>query len=216
MVTEDDFFNELAKETDEIYLQSPVFKKNEKMNWWYSICNGPILKNRPVVFGLNWGVAKNHLHSPQRNQPSETDNNKWPFRNQLDHYLSNHFKLDSDKINYSNLCFFRTPKANYLSYQDWRMAIPLFKKYVDFVQPPYAIMLGSPKHLNEEEYSDRERISHISEGRTKRAFIHTGVLFGKYKFVSVPHPQARVVRESRDFLWEETKKYINNKIIIEV
>lgn len=208
MLTEEQFFNELETETADVFRRSDVFNKNEKMNWWYSICNGPILKNRPVVFGLNWGVAKNYQHKPQQSHPNLIDSGKWAFRNQLDRYLSKHFYTDSNDINYSNLCFFRTPKVNDLSVADWHMAIPLFEKYVEYIEPPYAIMLGAPEHLNKEAYSHRERISHLPEGGKRRAFAYTGILFGKYKFVSVPHPQARIARESRDSLWQKTENYI--------
>lgn len=92
------------------------------------------------------------------------------------------------------------------------MTIPLFKRYVEYIEPPHAIMIGSPNQLPPTDYSFRKRIDHLAEGRKKSAFAHTGLLFKKFKLVSLPHPQAQIATESRKFLWKETKKFIDEPL----
>src|SRR5680860_346672 len=198
-MSEEQFFSELQAKTEKVFEKSEVYSKNKNKNWFYSICNGPILRNMPIVCGLNWGVSQSKDfkgHNPQNIYPKDIDTNTWPFKTHVNRYLPEYFDYSFDEINYSNQCFFRTPDTKYLSYKDWRDAIPLFKLYVDYIDPPYIIMLGVPRHLDGEELKGVEKKEYSSNGVTKRSFVRTGILFGQYKFGSVPHSAAYISPET--------------------
>jgi len=203
--TEEQFFHILQNKTERIFRQSEVFSKNENKNWHYSICNGPIFRDKPIVFGLNWGVSRDkdfEGHKPQKTYPSQIDKNTWKFKTHVNHYLHKYFGYTFDQINYSNLCFFRTPNVKYLSYKDWRDSIPLFKEYVDYVNPPYLIMMGAPKHLNNRELKDVRKYGYLPKGSSTRSFARIGILFDKYMLASVPHSSAHISPNTHDALWE--------------
>ncbi|WP_437397571.1 hypothetical protein [Flagellimonas lutimaris] len=201
MINEEQFFHVLLKETEEAYMKSEVYHKNKDRNWYYSICNGPIFKNKPIVFGLNWGVEGEH--EPQRTYPRNIDTNTWKFKTHVNRYLPKYFGNTFDEVNYSNLCFFRTPNTKYLSYSDWRNAIPLFKRFVEYIDPPYTIMLGKPQFFDPKELTDITTIAYRPEGKKRRAFAHTGLLFEQYPFGSVPHSEAHIPPSTHDVLWKK-------------
>ncbi|BFP40573.1 hypothetical protein FGF1_14180 [Flavobacteriaceae bacterium GF1] len=208
-MTEKQFFKQLQEKTDRVFKNSEVYSKNKDKNWYYSICNGPIYSKKPIVFGLNWGVSQDkdfEGHQAQTSYPSIIDNDTWPFKTHVNHYLLKYFGYTFDEVNYSNLCFFRTPNTDYLSYQDWRDAIPLFKEYVEYINPPYLIMMGAPKYLNEQELSSIENHGVLPEGKNRRSFVRTGVLFYKFKFGSVPHSAAHISPNTHDILWKILKE----------
>ena len=210
MTQEEQFFNELLNKTRLVYESSPVCKKHgATKNWHYAICDTPIQKGKGVFFGLNWGGKD---HKAQTVHPSEDYVRDWPLAKHANHYLAKHFDTSLDKLNYSNLCFFRTPTAKYLSYQDWQLAIPLFQEYVEFINPPWAIMMGNPKILNEKQFSNRKRLEFKAPNATRRSFAYVGLLFGKYPFGAVPHSAARCSPETHNALWAKMEVELKNLI----
>ena len=204
-MTEKQFFKILQEKTETVFHQSEVYKKNKDKNWFYSICNGPILRDKPIIFGLNWGVSNNlnyEGHKAQKIYPETIDTNTWKFKSHVNSYLIKYFRCSFDEVNYSNQCFFRTPKERFLSYQDWRDALPLFREYVEYINPPYLIMLGRPRYMNNEELKDYREIGHLPEGSKRRSYVRLGTLFDKYKFGSVPHSSAHISPETHDVLWK--------------
>lgn len=204
-MSEEQFFKALQAKTEKVFEKSEVYSKNKDKNWFYSICNGPIFRNKPIVCGLNWGVSQQKdykCHSPQKIYPQSIDTNTWQFKTHVNGYLQKYFSLSFDEVNYSNLCFFRTPNTDYLSHKDWRDTIPLFKEYVEYINPPYVIMMGMPKHLNNQELCEIEKYGFLPEGKNRRSFTRIGLLFSKYKFGSVPHSAAHIPQNTHDALWK--------------
>ncbi len=203
-MTEEKFFNYLRQKTENVFLKSEVYSKNKEENWFYSICNGPIFRSKPIVFGLNWGVSRDKSykgHSPQKTYPKDIDQNTWKFKSHVNLYLQKYFGYSFDEVNYSNQCFFRTPNVDYLSYKDWRDALPLFKEYVEYIDPPYLIMLGLPKHLDNKELKEFKEYGYLPKGAKRRSYARVGVLFDKYKLGSVPHSSAHISSQTHDALW---------------
>ena len=207
---EEQFFYELLEKTRLVYQNTPVYKKYGAIkNWHYAICDTPIQKGKGVFFGLNWG-GKNH--QAQTVHPTEDYVRNWPLAKHANHYLEKHLDTSLEKLNYSNLCFFRTPTAKYLTYQDWQLAIPLFKEYVEYISPPWALMLGSPKILNESQFTQRKRLEFKAANSKRRSFAYVGLLFGKYPFGAVPHSAARCSPETHNVLCE--KMYLELQMLI--
>jgi hypothetical protein len=208
-MTEQEFFKNLQEKTEKIFYQSEIYAKNKDKNWFYSICNGPILRHKPIIFGLNWGVSNDpnyEGHKAQKTYPENIDQNTWKFKSHVNTYLIKYFGYSFDEVNYSNQCFFRTPNEKFLSYQDWRDSIALFREYVQYINPPYLIMLGRPRHLNNDELKDYRKIGYLPLGSKRRSFVRLGTLFDKYAFGSVPHSSAHISPDTHDELWKILKE----------
>jgi len=198
------FFYELLDETGKVFRSSPVEKyqiENSK-NWNYSVCETPIIKNTGLIFGLNWGGDDIDAQSVY---PEADKERKWNFMSNSSAYFKKYLGItDIKQVNYSNLCFFRSPNVKYLKTADWDLALPLFKKYVEFIEPTWAVLLGKKGvsilkrngHL-----TNLERI--VVKGEKRRSFGYKGILFNKYPFFCVPHPQAHISSEVRDSLWNQ-------------
>lgn len=208
-MSEQQFFKSLQEKTEEAFQQSEVYNKNRDKDWFYSICNGPIFREKPIIFGLDWGVSNDpnyEGHKPQKKYPNEINTRTWKFKSHVNTYLTKYFGCSFDEVNYSNQCFFRSPNEKFLSHQDWRDAIPLFRDYIEYINPPYLIMLGRPRHMNKKELKDYKEIGHLPEGSKKRSFVRLGTLFDKYKFGSVPHSSAFISTDTHDELWKILKE----------
>jgi hypothetical protein len=210
MTEEEQFFSGLLDKTRMVYETSPVYKKHgANKNWHYAICDTPIVKGKGVFFGLNWGGKD---HKAQTVHPTEDYIRDWPLAKHANHYLDKHFDIGLSQLNYSNLCFFRTPTAKYLSYQDWQLSIPLFQEYVEYISPPWAIMLGSPEILSESQFTQRKRFEFKAANVKRRSFAYVGLLFGKYPFGAVPHSSARCSPETHSNLWSQMEVELKNII----
>lgn len=198
------FFNDLLRDTWQVFRESPIkqYQDREKKNWNYAICETPIQKGKGLIFGLNWGGENDY--PAQKNYPSINKGKRnWPFISTSRKYFKKHIGIESiNQINYSNLCFFRSPKIKYLKERDWELALPLFEKYVNYIKPTWTLMLGNTginylgNHLT---ITDRIKVN----GKGRKVKGYKGVLFGKYKFKCVPHPNNYRFNSSEkiDELW---------------
>ncbi|HEY8388647.1 MAG TPA: hypothetical protein VIK74_08590, partial [Parasegetibacter sp.] len=107
-----------------------------------SICATPISKDSGIIFGINWGGSGNFL--PQTVMPKGNDIADYHFIKQSRQFLEKHWQLDVLNINfnYTNLCFFRTPKEKDLTSDDYKLSLPLFEKYVRYINPPWLLSIG--------------------------------------------------------------------------
>ena len=199
----EEFFDYLLNQTKTKFEESDVYKKNKDNNWNYAVCETPIQKNKGVYFGLNWG-GKNK--NTQKKYPTKfrEKGRKWPFVTKSHIYFKTFLDEEMAELNYSNLCFFRSPKAHQISEKDWDLAIALFKEYVYYINPPFTLMLGSPpKSLKQHHLTNLTTIKVKDEKHDKIVRGYTGILFGKYPFGCVPHPVARISKDARYKIWDE-------------
>ncbi len=202
MTQEEQFFRRLLVDTERKFFESPVFIKQQQLSkrWNYSVCGTPIQKNKGILLGINWGADGDH--EPQMEMPDGEDIPNYNFiqrsRPFLEKYLLLNFYIIN--FNYTNLCFFRTPKESCLNSKDHENSLPLFKQFVEFVKPPwifslgnnnYNILLGLGQLTDVMEYFDSE---HKHKGIMAKLWGHN--------FYSVPHPNARVKKKSRNEIWE--------------
>lgn len=209
----DSFFAELLYDTDREFRKSSVFKKQLQLGqkWNYAVCATPIQKERGVIFGINWGGTNNF--QPQSVMPSGHDIASYHFIKQSKQFLEKNLGLDiaSANFNYTNLCFFRTPKANILSSEDYRLSLPLFEKYIRYINPPWLLSIGS-KNLKELDRMGVLRNIHQHYDNQNKFKGHSGILW-EYNIFSVPHPSARLSNDARQTIWlnvtAEMKKLAN-------
>lgn len=208
------FFYELLNKTAETFSASniKVIQDGRGEEWNYAICDTPIQQGKGIILGINWGGKGNYKVQNQIPVGKEIGNYLFIARSRK--YLELDWGLDFNNLNfnYSNLCFFRSPKASDLVLTDFELSLPLFKEYVDHIKPPWLLSLGvstievlkNLKCFNQ----DPEQIPD-AEGKFKG---YSAKLWG-FNFYSVPHPSARIKSGARDLIWKKVneKKNLNLK-----
>jgi len=210
--SEHQFFAELLSDTEKQFMQSPVYQKQlkQRKNWNYTVCDTPIQRKKGILFGINWGGDN---IQPQTQMPTGENIVNYTFIKQSRKYLEQLGLNFSDiNFNYTNLCFFRTPKANLLEKDDFRLSIPLFEKYVRYINPPWLLSIGGKnmKIFHKFGYlKDDEIVRHYDNQRKFKG--HSAPLWEWHVF-SVPHPQARLTKASnaRQTIWGKIIFNMNN------
>jgi hypothetical protein len=209
----DVFFSELLTDTDKQFKKSPIYQKQLTLGneWNYSICATPISKGNGIIFGINWGGSGNFL--PQTVMPTGDDIADYHFIKQSRQFLEKHWQLDISNINfnYTNLCFFRTPKEKELSSDDYKLSLPLFEKYVRYINPPWLLSIGG---TNLKVLSGLGLLKNIQyQFDNEKKFRGYSAQLWDYNIFSVPHPTARLTTEARNTIWtkvtEEMKRATN-------
>ncbi len=196
--------------------------KNEKANgkkWNYSICATPIVLSKPLIIGINWGGGgskDNYDYSVQDSMPTkeefliELKDGGYKFLSKSKDYILKYLNLNinSDDFNYSNLCFFRTPNIKYLKGEDFEISIPIFKKFVNDLQPSWILSLGNTNIAYLEKFLNKTGEISLKpiplNGKRKGKFEvmgYSGTLWSK-QFYCLPHPGAHINKEDRDAIWE--------------
>jgi hypothetical protein len=199
-----DFFDELLEKTKEVFNKSPISKKQEK-GWGASVCDTTIKKGKPILAGINWGGDDNYFF--QTEYPKDDKPRDYVFLKKDPLLLSDHIVIE--KINYCNVCFFRTPKESYLVDEDWENSIPLFEEYVQYISPNYIIVLGKLPIHKLWKYSNLEEYKEESLGVKPMPRVYTAKLFGKYDLYGLPHPNAHISSENL----VELRKYVKGIFI---
>lgn len=199
------FFMDLLKETDKVFQMTPIkaYQDKHNKNWNYAICETPFHKGQGLIFGLNWGGDN---HNPQSEYPkTDKEERNWNFINNSRRYFDKYLHVQNiGNINYSNLCFFRSPEIKYLKWADWELSMSLFKKYVDRVKPAWTVLLGNTGVPILTHFEHLEVVSKIEvKGKKKRTYGYKGILFNEHPFYCVPHPQAKIATDVRNEVWDK-------------
>jgi hypothetical protein len=205
-MNEEEFFYNLLKKTEAVFNDSATRNKHPKENWNFAICDTPIQKKQGLFFGLNWGgddIDQQSVYPPKKKERN------WKFVTNSRPYFKEHFNAEIENLNYSNLCFFRSPDMDHFEPSDWGEAVKLFEEYVHYVNPSWTLMLGKPPNQLIKHIGDYKRHHVISLNNGRSVFGYTGTLFGKYPFGSVPHTEARISTESRKAIWSEVRNQLN-------
>lgn len=205
-----DFFDHLLNETKKQFKKSHVFSKQTilKKKWNYAICATPIQKDKGVIFGINWGGSDGY--EPQSCMPTGDGIPNYHFIQQSRQLLENNWGLNITSINfnYTNLCFFRTPKENDLTISDYELSLPLFEKYIRYINPPWLLSIGGTNLKVLDHFGALRNVQRHFDKQNKYKG-HSGKLWD-YNIFSVPHPSARLTSEARQTIWtsvtEEMRK----------
>lgn len=201
-MTKERFFKLLLEQTKKQFELSPICRKQIELGkkWNYSICGTPIQTGRGILLGINWGADDSH--EAQSKMPDGEDIAGYGFIRRSEQYLKKHLQLNLESLNfnYANLCFFRSPRESDLTDDDYKLSLPLFKQYVEFINPPWIFSLGSG---NSNRLINTGELKSITEYPDKAGKFRglSGTLWD-VPYFSVPHPNARVKRISRDEIWE--------------
>lgn len=91
-------------------------------------------------------------------------------------------------------------------FQDWDLALPLFQEYLNFINPPWTLMLGKPESFINKHIENFQSFNVFDNEKSKNFKGYTGKLFGKYQWGSVPHPNARPSEKTRNEIWGKVIK----------
>lgn len=198
----EDFFYYLLNKTKEEFIRTPIYKKQVLLNrnWNYAVCATPIQKGKGVIFGINWG---GDCISAQTKYPTGENIWNYTFIQQSKELLKRYLAIEegTHDFNYTNLCFFRSPKLTDLSQDDFRISLSLFQEFIEFINPEWVLSFGSTnikilyksKHITE--------VKGFNPEVGKRFRGHSAILFNKFPFYSLPHPQAHMSGVAREQLW---------------
>lgn len=210
LTDEETFFYQLLETTKQAFANSDTRKKHPNENWNFAICETPIKRVEGLVFGLNWGgddINQQSLYPPERREYGRN----WKFVTHSRKYFREHFDVEIEDLNYSNLCFFRSPDMKRFVPKDWKRGIPLFEAYVKFVEPSWCMMMGNPNPLKQDHIKDLNRETVLNEKGNRKVYGYTGLLFGEYPFGCVPHPGAHISSNSRNEIWEKVMQKMKSR-----
>lgn len=217
-MTGKEFYKKLLKETECRFQNSPIQKKQLKNDheWYYSICSTPIKKELPVLFGINPGAKDSVDYKIKMEMPTTGNEiNDYRFIKYISPFLEEYTNLDLNDINfnYTNLCFFRSHSIRDLTHVDYEISIPLFKKYLEYINPPYILSIGN-KNINVLSKVAKKSPKivdidiHPIFDSLKKYKAYSGRLWG-WSLYSVPHPNFHIQTQSRKELWGKIKHLIN-------
>lgn len=207
-MNEHEFFEYLLYKTEIAFNQC----HQKDQGWFYSICGTPIQVNKGIIIGINWGVDNHYQHQRQSKMELDEEIKNYKFIKRSSPFLQNYLHIDLEKLdfNYSNLCFFRTPKENNLTFNDYALSIPLFKEYVKFINPPWIFSFGITNFLRLIQAGEiiKDQFKKHPDNNNKFYGV-SGKLWGA-KFYAVPHPGAHMSIDARLKIWnsimDEIKK----------
>ncbi len=195
------FFAELLSDTEKQFKQSPVYQKqlNQGKNWNYAVCATPIQRERGIIFGINWGGDD---YQPQTQMPTGENIVNYTFIKQSRKNLEQvGLNFKDINFNYTNLCFFRTPRESLLEEEDYRLALPLFERYVRYINPPWLLSIGGKNMKILDKFKllrDIER--HYDQHRRFKG--HSAQLW-QWNVFSAPHSQAKMTNKARRTIWDK-------------
>lgn len=198
--TAEQFFHQQLVETKIQFDKSDVKHKQQEMSqkWNYAVCATPIQKSKGVIFGINWGG--NNM-DPQSKMPDGSGIKNYRFIKQSRALLEEYWgvNIEEPDFNYTNLCSFRSPRANQLTDKDYELSLPLFEKYIRYIQPPWIISLGRKNVQMLQHFGVLKNIQPLCD-HTNKHKGYSGELW-ESNFFSVPHPGARLTSASRKEIW---------------
>lgn len=203
LTEEEKFFNKLRTEAKELYKDTDLIQNpNYGADANFAICDTPIQKGKDIIAGINWGDMSK---GAQTEYPKADKDRNWRFLKSSEPLFIQHLGIqlsELSQINYTNVCFYRTKKLSHLTLKDWSVSLPLFKSYVEFIQPQRIILLGTTVVPILENLAEAERINMFKVESSKNSVKGYQLkLFGVNTYC-VPHPQARVSKESRNIIWQ--------------
>lgn len=208
----EEFFSKLLSETEIQFKKSPIYHKQIKLGkeWNYSVCGTPIVKGSGIFFGINWGGEDGY--KPQTQIPDGKGIIKYPFIRKCKPLLEKYIGLDFTSINfnYTNFCFFRSPKEKDLMLEDYELSLPLFEKYIRYIKPPWILSIGGTNFKILDRLGLLKNIQRHFDNQ-KKFKGHSAHLWD-YNIFSVPHPNAQLTSESRNTIWLKVAKEIRNII----
>ncbi len=210
MVSEELFFQNLLLNTKEAFSNSAICVKQKHLNqeWNYSVCGTPLQVGKGIIMGINWGADGNH--PAQTMMPDGRDILDYKFISRSRLLLESYIKIDfvSLNFNYTNLCFFRTPRESLLEDKDYELSLPIFRQLVEYINPPWIFSLAIRNYQTLSRLKQLHDTKEFKDSSQKVTGIKAQLW--EYPFYAVPHPNARVSSKSRQEIW----KQVGNQLLV--
>jgi hypothetical protein len=106
--------------------------------------------------------------------------------------------------------FFRSQKVIELEEHDYRLSIPLFEKYVRYINPNWMLSIGI---TNFKILDNFELLRNIKPhfGQKGKVIGYSANLWG-WNVCFVPHPNAKFTNEARNAIWAIITTELNRKL----
>jgi len=185
--------------------KSDVIKKQTKgiNEWKYALCATPIQKNTGLILGINWG-GNDKNYEISMSMPHGDDVKDYSFIKRSRFFLNDYLKINIDQpsFNYSNFCFFRSPKINSLSNKDISLCLPILEDYINYIEPPWILSLGvTIADFLSNNKKEEININPIEIDNYKGILGYKGKLFG-YNYFILPHPNYPLKNIYRNEIWK--------------
>ena len=198
----------LLEKTKAAYEKSKI----KRAGLFYSIAGTAIKKRKGVLMGLNWGgggIIDNSKYLPQEslNNINKCKPEDYRFIRALSSYLEKYLKLKSvNDINYSNLCFFRSPQIIDLSPNDWKICNDLFKYYIDYIQPKWILLtsiaintISILKNNTNIKFKEKKEFQ-----QNNKIFIAYRGYYNQFPIYTIPYPYRAggISEDTRKKIWD--------------
>ena len=206
-MNEQQFYSYLSAKTSNVFKNSLIKRKQDELgyHWNYTICATPIQREKGLIFGINWGDTPDYNYEIKTSMPDGKDIHTFKFLRHSKHLLRNNLDINIDipNFNYTNLYFFRSQNVNQLSDDDWQKSIPLFIEFIEYINPAWLLTIGSGNIRYIWEYNLIENtLNSYKHNSSNRAFYsYSGLFKGGKPLMIVPHPNAHIPSDVREFLW---------------
>lgn len=199
------FFHEMLYEISQAYYLSDIYKFCEK-KWYYSLTSTRIVKNKPLIIGLNHQIepqllSLNKYPEPQSEYPFGNFDSSYEELGTLRHTIKYFYKYNPKGIwaTQSNLCFFRSESGYKVSKRDIELCRPIFLKLIDYINPPYLISFTKkfPKSVMHNIKAESKKIGNI---KVYKGYFEINKK--KIGFYVLPHPDDNISKKVRKKAWE--------------
>jgi hypothetical protein len=207
-------FENIAKRTHEFFNNSYIKKEAETKGykWFYSISATKIVKNNPLIIGLNWGAKSGDDYSEQKEMPTDIffdlyNNKSLGSFQRIWKYVEEYLPEYKENIGMSNYFFLRSKDESQIlkDLEQWNES-KIFDDFLYSAQPTHLICFGkSVKNY----FLERNLVSDIIKTDiiyNSKKFKHTAVK-GKYTSLNVdvnflPHPNSQFSLDALKNIWE--------------
>lgn len=143
--------------------------------------------------------------------PNWSDRNQWPYWQRLRAYfkfvLPNNPLDNEEKFVVTNMSFFNSKKANYLSNKLLIKSIPYSLDLITILAPKKIVFLGGGGMLDKLNKVNRTKLFDLNYG-----MISPGIFKGQFNgipFLAVPHPSAHLTSEYRQTVVDYITAFMN-------
>ena len=192
------------------YAQSDIkqYCARHHVQWHYELLTSPLVANRPLIVGFNWGARADYVfNAPTCINAEDFLKQDLASLRRVVPYLSRFLGDDElTAISQSNICFFRSQRASQISTHDLQLCQPIFARLVAILKPSYLIGFSAQlkASLCQQDLLEDIQTTAIRWQSGTRTLTYTACkayLKGVGRIYFLPHPNYPLPRAAREQAW---------------